>query len=82
MIYDLGSWLLVLESYVLNINHKNHVLESQNRFCQSCGIPMKKAPKNVGTNVDGTQSELYCIYCYQNGTFTFKGTVEEIQEYY
>jgi len=57
-------------------------MESQNKFCQSCGMPLKKDPKNGGTNVDGTQSELYCIYCYQNRTFTFKGTVEEIQEYY
>ena len=56
-------------------------MESQNKFCQSCGMPMKKDPKNGGTNVDGTQSKLYCSYCYQNGTFTFKGTVEEMQEF-
>jgi hypothetical protein len=56
-------------------------MESQNKFCQSCGMPMKKDPKNGGTNVNGTQSKLYCSYCYQNGTFMFKGTVEEMQEF-
>ena len=33
-------------------------MESQNKFCQSCGMPMKKDPKNGGTNVDGTQKQI------------------------
>ena len=42
---------------------------------------MKKDTKHGGTNSDGTISEQYCSYCYQNGEFTFNGTVEEMQEF-
>lgn len=42
---------------------------------------MKKDTKYGGTNSDGTISEQYCSYCYQNGEFTFNGTVEEMQEF-
>ncbi len=41
-----------------------------NKFCQSCGMPMKKNPGNGGTNSDGSKSDNYCSYCYQNGAFT------------
>lgn len=40
-----------------------------NKFCQSCGMPMKKDPEQGGTNSDGSKSEEYCSYCYQNGSF-------------
>ena len=56
-------------------------MKSQNKFCQSCGMPFREDPLHGGTNANGTQSELYCSYCYQNGTFTFNGTVEEMQEF-
>jgi Putative zinc ribbon domain len=56
-------------------------MESQNKFCQSCGMPLKKDPQHGGTFSDGTKSELYCSYCFQKGTFTFNGTVDEMQEY-
>lgn len=42
---------------------------------------MKKDPLHGGTNSDGTKSEMYCSYCYQNGTYTFTGIVEEMQEF-
>lgn len=41
-----------------------------NRFCQSCGMPMKRDPANGGTEADGSRSEDYCSYCYRNGSFT------------
>ena len=41
-----------------------------NKFCQSCGMPMKKDPGNGGTNADCGKSTDYCSYCYLNGTFT------------
>lgn len=44
-------------------------------------MPMKHDPAGGGTNADGTKSEDYCSYCYQNGEFTFKGTLEEMQEF-
>ena len=51
-------------------------------MCQSCGMPLDKDPNRGGTNADGTRSEEYCSYCYQNGVFSGEGmTVEEFQEY-
>jgi len=51
------------------------------QMCQSCGMPLNKDPKGGGTNADGSINEKYCSYCYQNGSFTFEGTVTEFQEH-
>jgi hypothetical protein len=40
------------------------------KFCQSCGMPLKKDEKGGGTNTDGTKSLKYCSHCYQEGKFT------------
>jgi hypothetical protein len=42
---------------------------------------MKQDPQGGGTNADGSINALYCSYCYQNGAFTFEGTVKEFQEF-
>ena len=52
-----------------------------NKFCQSCGMPMKKDPEYGGTKKDGTKSGDYCSYCYVDGEFTFTGTAKEMQEF-
>ena len=53
---------------------------SKNKYCQSCGMPMKKDPQDGGTNADGTKNFKYCGYCYENGAFTQPDiTVEEMQ---
>jgi hypothetical protein len=39
------------------------------RFCQSCGMPMDQDTGKGGTNSDGSKSEKYCSYCYQEGKF-------------
>lgn len=54
---------------------------SKNKFCQSCGMPMKQDPQAGGTNADGSKSVEYCSYCYQNGEFTFQGTLAEFKEF-
>ena len=41
-----------------------------NKFCQSCGMPMKKDLQRGGTNSDGSRSSEYCSYCYVSGAFT------------
>ncbi len=41
-----------------------------NKFCQSCGMPMKKDPEGGGTNGDGSRSPDYCSFCFGNGAFT------------
>lgn len=54
-----------------------------NKFCQSCGMPMSKDPKNGGTEKDGSKSNKYCSYCYQNGNFTNPeiDTPQKMQEF-
>ena len=37
-------------------------------FCQSCTMPIDNI-ENRGTEKDGSKSNLYCKYCYQNGNF-------------
>jgi len=39
------------------------------KYCQSCGMPLKKDPKKGGTEKDCTKSNKYCSYCYQSGEF-------------
>jgi hypothetical protein len=41
----------------------------ENKFCQSCGYPMKKDKKGGGSNSDGTINKKYCSMCYENGNF-------------
>lgn len=45
-------------------------MEKQYKQCQSCGMPLKRDPEKGGTNADGSKSQMYCSYCYQNGEFT------------
>ena len=53
---------------------------SENKYCQSCGMPMKKDPQKGGTNADGSKNLKYCSYCYQNGAFTQADiTVDEMK---
>jgi len=53
-----------------------------NKFCQSCGMPMKKDPDQGGTNADGSKSLKYCSYCYQSGNFTQPNfTVRQMQDF-
>lgn len=39
------------------------------KFCQSCGMPMKKDLGKGGTNRDGSKSDEYCSLCFQQGEF-------------
>lgn len=38
------------------------------RICQSCAMPMP-TDEMLGTEQNGTASQDYCSYCYQNGAF-------------
>lgn len=52
------------------------------KFCQSCGMPMKQDPGAGGTNADGSKSEEYCSYCYENGAFHNPDfTAKEMQDF-
>ena len=50
------------------------------QFCQCCGMPMGETNEMYGSNADGSTNEDYCSYCYENGAFTFQGTMEEMIE--
>ncbi len=39
------------------------------KFCQSCTFPIDNL-EDCGIEKDGSKSDLYCKYCYQNGSFT------------
>lgn len=51
------------------------------KFCQSCGMPMGDTDEMYGTEKDGSKSDDYCTYCYQNGAFTFDGSMEQMIEF-
>ena len=50
--------------------------------CQSCGIPFDKDPQHGGTNADGSKSNMYCSYCYKDGSFVNPDlTADDMQAY-
>ncbi|MCL2296479.1 MAG: zinc ribbon domain-containing protein [Methanomassiliicoccaceae archaeon] len=46
-------------------------------ICQSCGMPMENNEMK-GTNIDGSRSDDYCVYCFANGIFTKEMTMDEM----
>lgn len=50
------------------------------KYCQCCGMPMGDTDEMYGTNLDGSKSTDYCKFCFENGAFTFNGTMEEMIE--
>lgn len=54
-----------------------------NKYCQSCGMPMKQDPQNGGTNADGSRNTEYCSYCYKDGAFSSPeiDTAQKMQEF-
>lgn len=49
------------------------------KICQSCGMPISEQ-EQLGTNKDGSISKDYCKYCYQDGEFIDKVSMEEYIE--
>lgn len=47
--------------------------------CQSCGMTLDQ-DFDKGTESDGSISEEYCTYCYQQGKFSHDVTLEEMIE--
>lgn len=56
-------------------NEKNENL----KICQSCGMPMQE--EQYGTNGDGSRNEAYCCYCFKEGEFAQKCTMEEMVDF-
>ena len=53
----------------------------EERYCQSCGMPMGATDEMYGTNADGGKSEDYCKYCFDNGAFTAQCNMDEMIEF-
>ena len=42
----------------------------EEKYCQSCGMPMGNTGEFYGTNADGSKNTEYCSYCFDSGKFT------------
>ena len=51
----------------------------ENKLCQSCGMPMTLS-EQYGINKDGSINTDYCKYCFEDGSFKDKVTMEEYIE--
>ena len=51
----------------------------EQKFCQSCGMPLNE--EILGTNADGSKNQEYCMYCMKDGAFTGDFTMEQMAEY-
>lgn len=54
--------------------------QTNQKFCQCCGMPMDDAGELYGTDAGGGRSEEYCKYCFADGALTFQGSMEEMIE--
>ena len=45
--------------------------------CQSCGMPLA-SPDLLGTEADGSPSERFCKWCYENGSYQGACTMEDM----
>ncbi|ABR49933.1 conserved hypothetical protein [Alkaliphilus metalliredigens QYMF] len=52
----------------------------EEKYCQSCAMPMGDTDEMYGSNLDGTKNEDYCKYCYMEGTFTSDISMEKMIE--
>ena len=51
----------------------------ENKIFQSCAMPIT-SDEQLGSNKDGSINNDYCKYCYNNGEFIDKVTMEEYIE--
>ena len=56
-------------------------MKMEDKFCQSCGMPMGATDEMFGTEADGTKNGDYCKYCYENGKFTADCTMDEMIDF-
>ena len=49
------------------------------KICQSCSMPITDEGQ-IGTNKDESRNDDYCIYCYKDGEFIDKVSMEEYIE--
>ena len=52
----------------------------QQRFCQSCGMPLISDPSDKSNSSDTSDNPEYCKYCHADGHFTQDCTMDEMIE--
>ena len=55
------------------------LLEMPENYCQSCGM-MFTGPNQHGHELDGSENEDYCRWCYEHGKYTYETTMEDMIE--
>lgn len=55
------------------------LLDMPEHYCQNCGM-MFTAPDQHGHEADGTETEDFCRWCYDQGAYTYETTMEEMIE--
>lgn len=56
-------------------------MERAYKYCQSCGMHMKRDTHGGGTNADGSKNTMYCSHCYRDGAFTMRNiSVDDMKE--
>ena len=53
------------------------LLDMPEHYCQSCGM-MFTGPDQHGHEADGTETEDFCRWCYDQGAYTYETTMEEM----
>lgn len=53
----------------------------EQKFCQSCAMPLGEDKSMYGTNSDSTHNGDYCAYCFKDGDFTADISMEEMIEF-
>ena len=53
----------------------------EEKYCQSCAMPMGNTNDMYGTEKDGTLSHDYCTYCYRDGAFVSDCTMQEMADF-
>jgi hypothetical protein len=48
-------------------------METKNKYCESCFMPLSKDPKDSG-------SLNYCSYCFKDGKLTYEGDLKGFQK--
>lgn len=55
------------------------LLDMPEHYCQSCGM-MFTEPDQRGHEADGTETDEFCRWCYDQGAYTYETTMEEMIE--
>ena len=55
------------------------LLDMPEHYCQSCGM-MFTGPGQRGHEADGRETDEYCRWCYEDGSYTYETTMEDMIE--